>query len=123
MSLLTFLLLWTLIPSTPSPSNPTSPYIGTHSEDGLVAGVFVLRELAPGFDLQLPTVAFPILRGLTEEEQIANLQTDLHAVLDTTLATNGVTQRVRVKVLTVTPTTTFRVCVMSRIFGLDPGCN
>lgn len=112
--MLGLLLLAQLVIGEPDVSiadTSTGPYISTVSEDGQTTGVFVDRELSPPYRLSALASTW-LLRGTTEEEQIANLETDVATSLDSLLSANGVTQRVRIRVERTDPLT-YTVCVAS----------
>jgi hypothetical protein len=98
----------------------TGPYISNRSPDDTTDGIYVYQELAPGYDYDLPISSFPALRGTNDAEKIINLDSDLNTLLDTDLASHGVTQqRIRIDVITVSPTITYRICVYNQpIFGV-----
>lgn len=99
----------------------TGPSISTRSPDGLLDGIYIYRELAPGYNLELPTTLFPLIRGLTDEERRLNLEDDLGSAIDTILIANGVSQRVRFRVLRLLPMS-YYMCVYDGDTSITDRC-
>jgi len=83
-----------------------TPAFATHristTERGTgIAGIYVEDEIV-GRNIALATTAFPVLRGTTDPQKIANLETDIHTFLDAQMPASTL-QRIRVHIFSLVP--------------------
>jgi len=81
---------------------PPTHRISTRSEDNLSDGIFIVGELS-NFDISFPQNVWPAPVGGTEPERILDLETKAAAFLDAQLGAARVSQRVRIRIRTLTP--------------------